>query len=96
MADFGTVVDGGGAATAKPNWESLRKLDADKTITTKLLYIDFSAQISRFMENSTVDEMATAIVDRIANNTMQQERGYSFVYPVVQSFWDSTGECRKN
>jgi hypothetical protein len=34
--------------------------------------------------------MAAAIIDNIANNTLQRRRGYHFVYPLVQNFWDTT------
>ena len=47
-------------------------------------------QMMRFMNNSSPDDIASALLDRIATNALQEERGYSFVYPMVQSFWDST------
>ena len=93
MADFGTKTGappGPGAVGAVPNWAALAKLEADPSITSRLLYIDFSAQMLKFMHGSTADEMAAAIVDALADNGAQRERGYSFVYPVVQSFFDST------
>ena len=89
MADFGTSVTSG-ATDAVPNWQELQKIKADGTIKHALLYIDFAGQMMRFMNNSSPDEMASALLDRIATNALQQERGYSFVYPIVQSFWDST------
>ena len=90
MADFGTSVGDDGAVGAVPNWQALDKIKADPTIHTALLYIDFVGQMLRFMNNSSPDEMAAALTERIADNALQQERGYSFVYPIVQSFWDST------
>merc|ERR1711918_110414 len=92
MADFGTVTSHPppGAVSAVPNWKALQKLRADKSITTVLLYIDFAGQMLKFMDGSTPDQMAAAIVDSLADNDQQHKMGYSFVYPVVQSFWDST------
>eukprot|EP01043_Picozoa_sp_COSAG02_P021471 COSAG02_NODE_1091_length_14628_cov_1693.422810_4_plen_374_part_00 len=89
MADFGTSVTNG-AADAEPNWQELKKIKADPTIKHALLYIDFAGQMMRFMNNSSPDDIASALLDRIATNALQEERGYSFVYPMVQSFWDST------
>lgn len=89
MADFGTSVTNG-AADAVPNWQELEKIKADPTIKHALLYIDFAGQMMRFMNNSSPDDIAAALLDRIATNALQEERGYSFVYPTVQSFWDST------
>eukprot|EP01043_Picozoa_sp_COSAG02_P019732 COSAG02_NODE_960_length_15642_cov_34.870424_2_plen_362_part_00 len=89
MADFGTSVTNG-AADAAPNWQELKKIKADPTIKHALLYIDFAGQMMRFMNNSSPDDIASALLDRIATNALQEERGYSFVYPMVQSFWDST------
>ena len=92
MADFGTVTNSvqPGAVGAVPNWNSLAKLHADKSITTALLYIDFKGQMLKFMNGSNPDQMADAIIHSLADNAQQSARGYSFVYPIVQSFWDST------
>lgn len=92
MADFGTVTSATppGAVGAVPNWEGLAHLNADPSIVDKLLYIDFPAQIQSFMNGSSPDQMAAAIVDSLANNTQQGERGYSFVYPIAQAFFDAT------
>ena len=92
MADFGTVTSSTppGAVGAVPNWVQLDQLRADPSIATALLYIDFAPQMHSFMNGSTPDEMAAAIVDSLADNEQQRRRNYSFVYPVVQSFWDST------
>ena len=90
MADFGTKIGDDGASGAQPNWKQLSKLNNDTSISTKLLYIDFPAQMREFLNRSTPDEMAAAIVDRLANNTLQKQKKYSFVYPFIQTFWDSS------
>ena len=68
----------------------MEAIQDDGTFDTALLYIDFSNQMLAFANGSTADQMAEAIVDSLANNTQQQERGYSFVYPLAQDFWDTT------
>jgi hypothetical protein len=93
MADFGTVVGSPpGAVGAVPNWDALQRLQESESdhFDTILEYIDFSAQMLRFMNGSSPDQMAAAIIDNIANNTLQRRRGYHFVYPLVQNFWDTT------
>lgn len=71
-----------------PNAGTLAKIKADPSIKRALLYIDFPDQMIPFNSSLTADEEASVLTYNVTS--VQSNENFTFVYPIIQSFWDST------
>src|SRR5216683_1448092 len=72
-----------GTVSWTPRSSSIR---SEPNIKLVLLYIDFPREVKELMALSP-DQEAQILTDNIA--PAQSTDGFFFVYPIVQSFWDS-------
>jgi hypothetical protein len=70
----------------QPDMPNLAAATSEPNIKLALLYIDFPKPMNQFVLLSP-DQEAQIMTDNIAS--AQSSGGFYFVYPIVQSFWDS-------
>lgn len=69
-----------------PNSSQLASLGEESNIQLRLLYIDFPNPMAQFMQ-LPVDQEGS-VLSSVAS--AQQQEGYLFVYPILQSSWDAS------
>jgi len=73
----------------QPDTARLSSIRTEANIKLVFLYIDFPKEMQRFAALSP-DQEAQVLTDNIAS--AQSSDGFYFVYPIVQSFWDSNNQ----
>ena len=73
----------------QPDIANLADARSESNISLVLLYIDFPKPMDSFAALSP-DQQAQVLTDNIA--PAQSSDGFYFVYPIVQSFWDSNNQ----
>jgi hypothetical protein len=73
----------------QPDSANLADARSESNIRLVLLYIDFPKPMDSFAALSP-DQQAQVLTDNIAS--AQSSDGFYFVYPIVQSFWDSNNQ----
>lgn len=87
FADFG-IITNSSTNPWTPNLKALQQLKNDTSIKRELLYIDFPDQMTSFNASLTPDQEANVLSYNITS--IQSKNDFTFVYPIIQGFWDST------
>jgi hypothetical protein len=87
FVDFG-ITTGAARNPWIPNLGTLAQIQADPSIKRALLYIDFPDQMMSFNNSLTADQEASVLLHNISS--IQASENFTFVFPIIQSFWDST------